>query len=271
MIQRILLLMHVCLISTLAMGQSDSKTINSIKRDNAYLYEEVTAKDADEAYQLAYELLRQRVDAYVKEEKGLKSAENIIIKDTQQIQMQRGDMIRVFLYVKKKDIQPVESNVAIIRNDNNKKAETPQKENKESSAFETTIEVIQAPADEPAQNFSDETAQTSGDEPVWNSGDESLKLQAAWQQDMIEDLLKCKTIAQAKVLLNRLKAEYKVKRYGSYATCPNKATCFWITSDEQGNLLSVWGAGTGERTNFRTLTRETVNIDSKAVWFTMAK
>lgn len=249
MIRKILLLMNICLISTLAMGQSDSKTINSIKRDNAYLYEEVTAKDANEAYQSAYELLKQRVKEYAEEEKSLRSANNIIIKDiksyTQQIQMQRGDMTRVFLYVKKKDILSVESNATIIPNDKNR-VESPQEEEQEI-VLESKIEVIKP------------------------TGDESLKLQVAWQQEMINELLSCKTMAQAEVLLSRLKAEYKVKRYGSYATCSNKSACFWITSDGQGNVVSIWGPGNGERTNFRTLTKETVNVDSRAIWFTMTK
>lgn len=249
MIQRILLLMHICLISTLVMGQSDSKTINSIKRDNAYLYEEVTAKNANDAYQSAYELLRKRVDEYVAEEKKLRSAENIIIKDikscTQQIQMQRGDMTRVFLYVKKKDILPAEGEVTVIHNEN-KKEENSQKE-ETVKVPEATIEVIPA------------------------SCDESLKLQVAWQQEMIDSLLKCKTIREAKVQLSRQKAEYRVKRYGSFSTCSDRSACFWITSDNQGNVVSIWGPGKEERTNFRTLTKETAYIDNKAIWFTIAK
>ena len=246
MIRRILLLMQICLVSILAMGQSDSKTINSIKRDNAYLYEEVTAKDAKEAYDSAYELLERRVKAYAKEEKNLRSAENIIIKDiTQQIQMQRGDMTRVFLYVKKKDILPAEGEVIVIHNEN-KKDENSQKE-ETAKVPEATIEGIPA------------------------SGDESLKLQVAWQQEVIDSLLKCKTIREAKAQLSRQKVEYRVKRYGSFSTCSDSSACFWITIDNQGNVVSIWGPGKEERTNFRTLTKETAYIDNKAIWFTIAK
>ena len=251
MTQRILLLVHFCLIAALAMGQSDSKTINSIKRDNSYLYEEATAKDADEAYQSASELLKRRIEEYVAEEKKLRTAENIIIKDmkscTEQIQMQRGDMTRVFLYVKKKDILPAEANVSVMHNDN--KVEEPKKKDKDKdkgSVPEAKIEEI-------------------------TDTDSSLKLPVAWQQEVIDDLLACKTVAEAKNLLSRQKAEFKVKRYGSYATCSDKTACFWITGDESGNLLTVLGPGAEERTNFRTLSKETVNINSNATWFTIAK
>lgn len=247
MTQRILLLVHFCLIAALAMGQSDSKTINSIKRDNSYLYEEATAKNADEAYQSASGLLKRRIEEYVAEEKKLRTAENIIIKDmkscTEQIQMQRGDMTRVFLYVKKKDILPAEANVSVMHNDN--KVEDPKKKDKESVP-EAKIEEI-------------------------TDTDSSLKLPVAWQQEVIDDLLVCKTIAEAKNLLSRQKSEFKVKRYGTYATCSDKTACFWVTSDENGNLLTVLGPGVEERTNFRTLSKETVNINSNATWFIIAK
>lgn len=247
MTQRILLLVHFCLIAALAMGQSDSKTINSIKRDNSYLYEEATAKNADEAYQSASELLKRRIEEYVAEEKKLRTAENIIIKDmkscTEQIQMQRGYMTRVFLYVKKKDILPAEANVSVMHNDN--KVEDPKKKDKESVP-EAKIEEI-------------------------TDTDSSLKLPVAWQQEVIDDLLVCKTIAEAKTLLSRQKSEFKVKRYGTYATCSDKTTCFWVTSDANGNLLTVLGPGAEERTNFRTLSKETVKINSNATWFIIAK
>ena len=245
---RILFLMPICLVSMLVMGQSDTKTINSIKRDKAYLYEEATAKSAEEAYQTASELLKQRIEEYVAEEKKLRTAENIIIKDmkscTEQIQMQRGDMIRVFLYVKKKDILPAESNVSVMHNDN--KVEDNKKKEKEN-VENAKIEVIA------------------------DHGDKTLKLPVAWLQAVIDKWLVCKTVAEAKVLLAQQKAEFKIKRYGSYATCSDKSACFWITSDEKGNLLTVLGPGADQRTDFKTLSKETVNINNNAIWFTIAK
>lgn len=255
MIHRIFFLMQICFMSALvAMGQSDTKTINSIKRDKSYIYEEATAKDADEAYQTASELLKQRIEEFVAEEKKLRTAENIIIRDmksyTEQIQMQRGDLTRVFLYVKKKDILPAETNVSVMHNDN--KVEETKKE-KQDIDMEAKVEVVEVA------------------DVVADSGDESLKLPVAWQQSVIDRLLECRTIAEAKVMLSRQKAEFKVKRYGTFTTCSDKSACFWIASDEQGNLLTILGPGTEQRTNFRTLSKETVNISNNAMWFTLAK
>ena len=222
MIQRILIIMQIWLVSTLAMGQSESKTINSIKRDQSYLYEEATAKDAGEAYQLAYELLKQRIKEYITEEKN---SSTTIESAIQQIQMRRGDLTRVFLYVKKENI----------------KRET-QEETKEAEVKENT-----------------------------SNGDYALKLPVSWQQAIIDELLKCETIAEAKALLSRQKAEFKVKRYGSFATCSDKSTCFWIVSDTNGNLLTVLGPGIDTRTDFRTLSKKSVTLNNNSIWFTIAK
>ena len=223
MIRRIVIIMQIWFVSVLAMGQSESKTINTIKRDKSYLYEEATDKDSGEAYQTAYELLRKRIEDAMGG-KELHTAIDVKSK-IEQIQMRRGDLTRVFLYVKKNFFEK-----------------------------ETQEEM--------------EKAEPKG---FTHSGDASLKLPIVWQQAVIDGLLKCKTIAEAKIFLNRQKAEFKVKRYGIYSTCPDKPSCFWITNDEHGNLLTVLGPEIEQRTNFKTLSKETVNIGSNAIWFTLAK
>lgn len=250
MTKRTLIMVCIGLMSLMAMGQSDSKTINTIKRDKSYIYEEATAKDADEAYQSARELLRLRIEEYIAEEKKLRKAEKIIVRDvenvTEEIKMQRGELTRVFLYVKKKNILPAEVNVSVMNNDN--KA-TDGKTQEKGTDAETENAEAEAP-----------------------QGDSAYKLPIAWQQDVIDRLLGCRTLAEARTLLGREKAEYRVKRYGTSATCADKTACFWITGDADGRLVTVLGPGSAERTNFRTLSKETGSIGSEAViWFTLAK
>ena len=114
MIRRLLFIMLALLISAPGFCQeSDSKKINKIKRNTQYLYAEATMKDADEAYETAVELLNGYIDEYVQSKKKFNSSDNIIIKDmgknSDKIQMQRGELTRVFVYVKKSDIIPAEN------------------------------------------------------------------------------------------------------------------------------------------------------------------
>lgn len=238
------------LMSLMTMGQSDSKTINTIKRDKSYIYEEATAKDAEEAHQSARELLRLRIEEYIAEEKKLRKAEKIIVRDvesvTEEIKMQRGELTRVFLYVKKKNILPAEVNVSVMNNDNKVTDGKTQTEESEPEAKAEDVEV--------------------------SPGDSTYKLPIAWQQDVIDKLLGCRTLAEARSVLGREKAEYRVKRYGTSATCADKTACFWITGDADGRLITVLGPGNAKRTNFKTLAEETGDLGSEAaIWFTLAK
>ena len=249
MTKRILTIVCIGLLSVMAMGQSDSKTINTIKRDKSYIYEESTAKDADEAYQSARELLRLRIEEYIAEEKKLRKAEKIIVRDvesvTEEIKVQRGELTRVFLYVKKKNILPAEANVSVMDNDNKTQDE------------KTVVEA---------------EAESVANEAEASPGDSANKLPIAWQQNVIDKLLGCRTLAEARSVLGREKAEYRVKRYGTPATCADKTACFWITGDADGRLITVLGPGSTERTNFKTLSKEAGNIGSEAaIWFTLAK
>lgn len=239
----ITLLAFCCLIT--AWGQeSDSKRINNIKRNSQYLYAEATMKDPDEAYNTALELLGGYIDEYVQSKRKYNSSDNIIIKDvsskSERIQMKRGEMTRVFVYVKKDDIIPATS--ATLRENAGKKEE----------------------------NAEDLGAMI---EDMGNVGDASLKLSQTWQQEVVDQLLNCATLTEAKALLNRQKTEFKVKRTGAASSCRNSAECFWVVGDASGALITVLGPGAEQRTNFRTLQYDALeNYNAgTSVWFIMAK
>ena len=230
--------------------ESDSKKINKIKRDNQYLYAEATMKDAQEAHNTAIELLNGYIDEYVQTKKKFKSSDNIIIKDieknSQKIQMKRGEMVRVFVYVKKSDIIPAENST--MRQNAGKQEDTTDKK------LQTEVTPI-----------------TSDGQDI--VGDPSLRLSIPWQQDMIDNILSCGTLIEAKALMNRQKAEYKIKRIGNQSNCRNAAECFWVIADDNGALVTVLGPGTETRTNFKTLQPDALENykGTTAMWFTMAK
>lgn len=44
------------------------------------------------------------------------------------------------------------------------------------------------------------------------AGDPSLKLEVAWQQEVVDKLLSAASYSEARSILTRLKAEFKIKR-----------------------------------------------------------
>ena len=237
--------------------ESDSKRINKIKRDTQYLYAEATMKDADEAFETALLLLDGYIDEYVQSKKKFSTSETIIIKDThsksETIQMPRGEMTRVFVYVRKSDIIPAENSAV---------RENPAK-------VTTEAEELEAPENQETPEQTEKAEEESAPEEAGASP----SLTVVWQKELIESLLETGTINRAKALLNREKAQFRVKKSGSASSCKNKAGSFWVIGDGEGKLITVLGPGTNRRTNFKTQKSDTLDnyTNSTAIWFTLSE
>ena len=103
-------------ISTFAQ-ESPLKQINQIKRDNSYLYAEATMENADDALDVARELLMKQVLEYVESNPKLSQSKDVIVKNVNansaSLSMKRGPMFRIFVYVKKSDIEGVRNATAL--------------------------------------------------------------------------------------------------------------------------------------------------------------
>lgn len=269
-------LLFVC--STLmAQGPSVTKQINNIKRNPQYLYEEATHENAAEAESMAYELLFQRVNDYVASRGKLKNAKNVVVKDIKQkgevLSMMRGTMYRVFVYVLKSDIEGV-TNTTVI--------------NSGSGTTVTVADGATSLVDVQQVNPLPQTTQPkvenkdAGKMPAVQSVAEDKdagRMPAVqspltgWKQEAIERLLECKDVAAVRARLNRMKAEYKVKRYGSADNCPSVSESWWAIFDGNGNLVTILGPGTRERIDYKTM--QYSSLDSfkgmNALWFNLAK
>lgn len=253
-----LLLSLIVLAGATWAQQSDSKKINSIKRNSQYLYAEATMNTEEEAYQVAEELLTTYINEYIESKKKLNKAESVIVKDIaskcDKIQMMRGEMYRVFVYVKKSDIIPAENSITLV------KPETPDSIADTEGVPPAVIEVLPSGEGQSADGMD----AAPGEAP---------RLSEAWQQNVIDELLSLSSLTEAKALMNRLKAEYKIKRYGSYDECKNPANSFWLIADGNGRLQTILGPGTDRRTNFKTLQYDALENYSgfNAIWFTLSK
>ena len=271
--KRFLLFVISTIISLSALGQSISKQINDIKRSSHYITAEATMETEAKAYELAQELLGKQIAEYASEQKSLKKAPNVIVKDVagkaEKMQMNRGSMVRVFLYVKKNDIIAADNTRILVQNvqtESQKSGINSQQAPEEQEPQATTDFVSLA---EPIKSEADENADSSTehDADIINDG------QSEWKQNTINEILRCNSVGEAKSLMDRLRTEMKIKRYGVPNNCKNPEKCYWLIFDEQENIITVLGTGSSERTNFRTKEMDTLmNCSGKgAIWFTLAQ
>jgi hypothetical protein len=84
------------------------KEINSIIKSNQYIYGEHTAATEKEAREIAEEILEANIKEWVATKKRFKESANIVINNKKSLStsltVSRGNLVRVFLYVKKSDI-----------------------------------------------------------------------------------------------------------------------------------------------------------------------
>ena len=289
MIKRIFLLVFGLVITiTLCAQQSDSKKINSIKRNPSYLYAEATMETEEEAFNTAKEALMTYIQEYIDSKKSLSNANSVIVKDIanrcERMQMMRGDLYRVLVYVKKNDIIPAANSETIDRPNSAVVKDTIVAVKADTTALKQadTMAVNAVAVDDglPTVNEINNKPNVFGNnseekESVeQNMVETAAKLEIAWQQRVIDELLEASSLTEAKAMLNRFKAEFKVKRYGSYNECKNIGESFWlIVENGGGSVKAILGPGADERTNFKTMIKDRLGNYSgyDAIWFTLAK
>lgn len=288
MIRRIFLLVFGLAISiTLCAQQSDSKKINSIKRNPSYLYAEATMETEEDAFNTAKEALMTYIQEYIDSKKSLSNANSVIVKDIanrcERMQMMRGDMYRVLVYVKKSDIIPADnsetidcSNTAVVKDTTVAvKADTTELKQVDTMAVNTVAVDDGLPTVDEINSKPNVFGNNNEENVVveHNMEENAPKLETAWQQRVIDELLEASSLTEAKAMLNRFKAEYKVKRYGSYNECRNVGESFWLIVENGGPVKAILGPGTDGRTNFKTMKKDRLGNYSgyDAIWFTLAK
>lgn len=260
------LVVSLLLVATAFAQESPSKQINMIKRNPAYLYAEATMETPDKALEVARELLMQQVQEYIGERLRFNQAKDVLVKNvnakSESLSMMRGPMYRMFVYVQKIDIEAVDNVTAI---------------NTETSTSTVVIDQpvppVAAPEETPDEVYIEDLYY---DEPVIeievNHGesvtDTGLPI---WKQQAIGDLLECADVTAVKAKLNRMKAEYKVKKYGTPNNCPNVNEAYWVFFNADGSVNTVVGNGT-ERINFRNMQYTTLDNykGMNAIWFNFA-
>jgi len=306
--------------------ESPSKQINQIKRDNSYLYAEATMDNADEALEVARELLMKQVLEYVDTNRKLSQSKDLLVKNVNansaSLSMKRGPMFRIFVYVKKGDIEGVKNATALNTADGTSKVvveqsatsvlipeqptkvvERPQPkieaasmvQKEEPVAEEQPVAKVEDPLEkkqsvdkmdarveekkQPASITKEEHVAKAVEQQtdVIEAKDEPVQKvevdMPVWQSQAIKNLLGCSDMASAKAMLIRMKAEYKIKKYGTPDNCPNPDKAYWIIFGDDGAVMTVLGPGITDRVSFRNM--ELSALDDykgmQAMWFNLAK
>ncbi len=239
--KKIIAVATLLLLGTISLfaQKSVAEQINDIKRSRSYLYGEATMKTQEEAKETALELLELEVERYVSEKKKLKNAENVVIREiknnVESLDMKRGTMFRVFLYVKKSDVIPIndaENTVTIDR-------EADKQEESQAVSGNDTRPVTS---------------------PVLSPKEEALQRIVSLVQ-----------FSEARDCFVDLKSKGIIKEYGKYSTMKDGNQSYLLVYNREGIIEAVLSPGGDIRKNIKTGKDDSLSNYSGrgALWFTM--
>ena len=204
-------ILMACLSAGAQENQAELKSkVNEIKKSPDYIYAETTRETAEEAKSAAEEQLYNNINIWVAQEKKLRGAKQVIVTqakaDYEEYQLQRGNMVRAFLYVKKSDIIAAD-NVRVL--DVNPLKEDEAKEDE-----------AQQPAADP--------------QPATPAVEIS---------PLVKELAGIATIQAFGTRIKELKVQGKVGVYGKYKELSDPDNCLLVVYNRQGTIEAVLTAG----------------------------
>lgn len=266
--------------------KSFSKQMNEIKRSGEYVYAEASAADESDAKSACDELLKIEITKYLVSANAQSQSDRRIVKniadyDCRYIVQTRGDMIRVFGFVAKK-------NISMTENDNQTtgSSSADKKDNESRDSGETGSQEKIGDGEKSLPVSTDDTTQAEGaasDMPVEkvisrqtvnNLNTEGLHL-AKWQIDMLENIIRESDMMQAKKLLNRYKYQNRIKRLGDKSIPnPRPADSFYLIYDNTNKPVALL-APSPTVMHYDMLSGTTVSLDNYSVsqyyWFQISQ
>ena len=211
-------ILMACLSAGAQENQAELKSkVNEIKKSPDYIYAEATRETAEEAKSAAEEQLYNNINIWVAHEKDLRGAKQVVVAQTksdyEEYQLQRGNMTRVFLYVKKCDI--IAGDNVCVQDVN------PLKEG------EAKDDQVQQPEQTDQQPIADPQPATP----------------AVEISPLVKELANIATIQVFGTRLKELKAQGKVGVYGKYKELPDPDNCLLVVYNRQGTIEAVLTAG----------------------------
>lgn len=288
--KKIFCILTACLFCSTLMAQNimekTKKEMNRIKLSRAYISSEATMPTLQEAIDIANESLLQSIDQWVKEEKKYQGVKQVAIQDInsclEKMDMNRGNNVRVLVYIKKKDIIPIYGNGQILLTDDEQEetaiaqAVTPKPVRETVQPEQTNPETPRPKQEQskpkqeqslPVQSTSIESA------PVHKPKQAPVRQEQAPQMSNLQRILAARTMNDIKVIFHELKENYAIT-YGKYnSTELDISTCYLLFYDRQGQITGILGQGGQKRMNLRTNQLESMNQynGNAAYWFILTK
>ena len=210
--------------------------INAIKKSPDFLYAEATMKTAEEAAEVARDMLREEIIRWMAEEMhnpmdSIQAQEMSEKADT--IIAQRVDMMRVFVYIDKATVRGLSPSPIPIETKDN------------TLLSDSARQII-------LQRF-------------------APKRKVVRYGDVISKMMGARNFFELKDVMEPLKQKGEITGYGKYATATDLASCYLIVYDPAGNLVAWLGKGEGIRKNLKTGKNDSERNyrGCGAIWFTI--
>lgn len=256
--------------SLFAQEKSGARLIVKIKKDKSYLFAEATDTTEQVAYRAAKEELDSYIDEYISVSGKADDADYIIVKDIEKyvskVDIVRGRLYTVFIYVKKNNIIQSKGESELIAISN--APDTLATASEEMEVEETPVKTDEKNPDNPALSPSDSdlTRETS----VASVSDRHfLDKLPEYRKEVLCAVMAAKTKFEvADVLAKNYRLHY-VKDYGTYSTCKDVTACYWAIETSEGMVVLCPLLNGGGLVNIETGAVTSVGNDEDAVWFRM--
>jgi hypothetical protein len=228
-------------------AQNEMQTINSIKSDVNYLYATGTsANNASEATEIARELINLEIEQWLKEQ-AVEDAAGYIAKAKEslaQIDTRRGNLYRVFVYVKKGDIIPYKENEQVLVSELSQQAKTP------------TTPTPPTPAPAPVQ-----TAPTPVEAPVYTPTTHE------------RFLLSITTFNDLNAYINQGRESGFVTNVGNYKNLPQTEDCYVFIHNREGQIPALMKWSDAKAINLSTGREDQISNykGCGAIWIQLKK
>lgn len=259
------LLLMACLSVQVGFAQSSEvaaavKQINAIKSDSKYLYAESTTKDWEQAYEDAKALLLAEIDNWVKNQgkKGndVKGYVAKIENNFMEVKTRRGNLFRVFVYIKKKDIITYTEDVEITVNSLKPSAQSSESVTTEKELNETLASSVESVDSVAGIEETDSQVEEMEENKVVRSGEDE-KFLALKESSNIQSFLK-----------------EHASKFGKISEMPKQQDCYvMLFSEDAVEKYFKHQADEDKVLNLESMEYEDLNdyqgLGYRGIWFIM--
>lgn len=205
------------------------------------------------------------------------------------ISVPRGDMTRVFLYLPVSYLIPASVSENPITKPEGKPRENPEvipepiltpkpaKEVPSQPLTPTVADPVVSPVnkDDNKNEKGTSEAEINIADPFTQNPDPVIpEISKAWQREVVNKLVSANDINDLKAMLPRMKADYKIKKYGPMSQCPDRDNSFLVIFEDTGQIRALLGPQQSEgRADYLTRTYKSLSDYSgmNAIWFIFEK